>query len=71
MVLGGHIEITGLGRMVGGLFGNVVAFRSIWEIPIASEGLPKKRVKGLLHSSMPKSVLYSGDKAGGLGQTVV
>lgn len=37
--------------MVGSLFGNVIAFRMIWEFPIAGERLAEDRVERFLDSS--------------------
>lgn len=51
-MLGCHVEVAGLGRVVGGLFGDVVAVCLVWEFPIAGERLAQDRVKWFLDSSI-------------------
>jgi hypothetical protein len=52
MVLRGGEEIARLRRVVGGLFGDVVAAGSIRVVPVASEGFSEDRVERLLHSAV-------------------
>ena len=51
MVLGGHVEIARLGRMVRSLLRYIVGSLSTIEIPIAREDFAQDRVEGLLDAS--------------------
>lgn len=51
MVIGCHVEITRLGRVVRGLFGDVVCALSIFEIPVASKDFTEDGVQGFLDAS--------------------
>jgi hypothetical protein len=51
MMFWSHEKIGGLGRMVGGLFGDVVAFRVVWILPPTGEGLAEYGIEWLLDSS--------------------
>lgn len=51
VVLGGHEKVARLGRMVGGLFRNIISTRSIRIVPVAGEGLSEDGVQGLLDAS--------------------
>jgi len=52
VVLGSHVEIAGLWRVVGGLFGDIVAFGVIGKVPVAGVGLAQNGIEGLLDSSV-------------------
>jgi len=47
----GHEEVGGLGWMMRGLFGNIVAFRLVGILPIASECLAQDGIQGLLDTA--------------------
>lgn len=51
VVLGSHVEVAGFRGMVRGLLGDIVAFRVVWELPIASERLAEDWVEGFLYST--------------------
>jgi len=51
VVLGGHKEIARLGRMMGGLFRNIVSARAIGIVPVAGKSLSENRIQRLLHST--------------------
>lgn len=51
MVLGGHEEVAGLGRVVRGLLGNIVAAGTIGVVPVAGESLAEDGVEWLLYAS--------------------
>lgn len=57
MVLGCHVEVAGLGRVVGGLFGDIVAVCLVWEFPIAGESFAQDWVQWFLDSSASSLVL--------------
>lgn len=48
LVFGCHEEVAGLGRVVRGLFGDVVTLGSVWVVPPASECLAEDGVEWLL-----------------------
>jgi hypothetical protein len=50
-MLRGHEEVGGLGWMMRGLFSNIVAFRLVAILPIASECLAQDGIQGLLNSA--------------------
>jgi hypothetical protein len=52
-MFGGHVEVAGFRGMVGGLLGDVVAFRVIGEFPVAGERLAEDWVEWFLDT--PKS----------------
>lgn len=51
VVLGGHVKVAGLGRVVGGLLGNVVGLLVVGQVPVAGEDFAENRVEGLLDTS--------------------
>lgn len=46
-----HKEVGGLGRMVRGLLGDIVASSMIWVVPVAREGLAQDWIQGFLDAS--------------------
>jgi hypothetical protein len=50
-MLWSHVEVARLGRVMRGLFRDVVAFRVVWELPIAGIDFTENRVEWLLNSS--------------------
>jgi len=52
MVLWGHVEVAGLWRVVGGLFGYVVALGFIWKFPKTGVDLAENRIKRFLHATV-------------------
>lgn len=53
MVIGGHVEVARLGRVMRGLFGNIVCARAIRQVPVTRVHLAKNRVQGLFHTTCP------------------
>ena len=47
----GHVEVARLGRVVGGLFGDVVCSSLVVEVPVAGEYLAEDRVERLLYTT--------------------
>jgi hypothetical protein len=52
VVLGGHEEVTRLGRVVRGLLGNVVSTRVIGVVPVSGKGLAEDGVERLLDAAV-------------------
>lgn len=52
MVVGRHVEVAGLGRVVRGLFGNVVGPRLVFKIPVAAEDFTENGVQRLLDTTV-------------------
>lgn len=48
MVLRDHVEVARFGRVMRGLFGNVVCACLVGKVPVAGEDFPKDGVQGLL-----------------------
>lgn len=59
MLRGGE-EIARLRRVVGGLFGDIVAAGPIGVIPVAGEGLSQNGIEWLFHSPAYPSVFIAG-----------
>ncbi len=51
MVFGRHEEVTRFWGMVRCLFGDVVAFGSVWVVPVTGEDLTKNWIEWLLDST--------------------
>lgn len=51
MVFRGHEEVGRLGRMMGGLFGDVIASSVVGIVPIAGKGLSENGVQGLFDAA--------------------
>jgi hypothetical protein len=56
VVLGSHEEVAGLWRVVRRLLGDVVAFGTVWIVPVASEDLAEDWVEWLLDAPVAESV---------------
>jgi hypothetical protein len=52
VVLGGHEEVTRLGRVVRSLFGDVVSTRVVWVVPVSGKGLAEDGVERLLDTAV-------------------
>ena len=55
-MLGGHEEIARFGRVVRGLFGDVVSARAIGVFPVSGKGLSEDWIERLLHASASSTV---------------
>lgn len=52
VVLGGHEEVTRLGRVVRSLLGDVVSTRVVGVVPVSGKGLAENRVERLLDATV-------------------
>jgi hypothetical protein len=55
MVLRGHVEVAGLGRVMRRLFGNVVGAGLVGQVPVARKDLAKDGVEWFLDASVWES----------------